>query len=142
MGRAEVYDRADVNDITQILNQAARFQHSGSSALALRLENLTWTSAAEHTHLVPCCSAVAEQAGLAESGGSDARPAARSVTPFGYLKSGHSLPCSSRLWTQKVFFQQALLRWRVCTHNDFASKLKDLQGWNTYVVVCGGFVGG
>lgn len=79
MGRSEVYDCADVNDITQILNQAARFQHSGSSALALRLEILTWSSAAEQTHPV---QALVEQTGLAESDGSDVRPAAVSVTPF------------------------------------------------------------
>lgn len=79
MGRSEVYDCADVNDITQILNQAARFQHSGSSTLALSLEILTWTSAAEQTR--PAQAGV-EQTGLVESDGSDVRPAAVSVTPF------------------------------------------------------------
>lgn len=52
MGRSEVYDCADVNDIIQILNQAARFQPSGSSLLAVSLENLTWTPAAEQSN---CC---------------------------------------------------------------------------------------
>ncbi|KAG8013965.1 KN motif and ankyrin repeat domain-containing protein 4 [Nibea albiflora] len=52
MGRSEVYDCADVNDIIQILNQAARFQPSGSSPLAVGLENLTWTPAAEQSN---CC---------------------------------------------------------------------------------------
>lgn len=79
MGRSEVYDCADVNDITQILNQAARFQRSGSSTLALRLEILTWTSAAEPTHPT---QAVVEQTRLVESDGSDVQPAAVSVTPF------------------------------------------------------------
>lgn len=52
MGRSEVYDCADVNDIIQILNQAARFQPSGSSPLAAGLENLTWIGAAEQSK---CC---------------------------------------------------------------------------------------
>lgn len=52
MGRSEVYDCADVNDIIQILNQAARFQPSGSSPLAASLENLTWIPAAEQSY---CC---------------------------------------------------------------------------------------
>lgn len=85
MGRTEVYDCADVNDITQILNQAAGFQHSGSSALALRLENLTWTSAAER--------AVAEQTGLVEK--RQVRRAAGCgicdpVPAYGYLKSSRT----------------------------------------------------
>lgn len=51
-GRTEVYDCADVNDIIQILNQAARFQPSGSSTLAASLENLTWIPAVEQSN---CC---------------------------------------------------------------------------------------
>lgn len=46
MGRREVYDSADVNDIIQILNQAAHFQPSGSSPLCGSLEILTWILAA------------------------------------------------------------------------------------------------
>lgn len=47
MGRSEVYDCADVNDIIQILNHAACFQRSGSSPLAASLGNLTWIPAME-----------------------------------------------------------------------------------------------
>lgn len=49
MGRSKVYDCADVNDIIQILNQAACFQPSGSSPLAVGLENLAWIAAAEQS---------------------------------------------------------------------------------------------
>lgn len=87
MGRSEVYDCADVNDITQILNQAARFQHSGSSTLALRLESLTWTSAAEQT---PPVQAAAEQTGLVESDGVRCAAGCGSGDPIpaqGYLQS-------------------------------------------------------
>lgn len=49
MGRSEVYGRADVNDIIHIVNQAARFQCSGSSALAAGLEKPTCTPDVEQT---------------------------------------------------------------------------------------------
>lgn len=49
MGRSKVYDCADVNDIIQILNQAACFQPSGSSPLAVGLENLAWIAAVEQS---------------------------------------------------------------------------------------------
>lgn len=52
MGRSEVYDCADVNDIIQILNQAACLQ-SGSSPLAMSLENLAWIPAVK---LSKCCT--------------------------------------------------------------------------------------
>lgn len=52
MGRSQVYDCADVNDIIQILNQAARLQ-SGSSPLAVSLENLAWTPAVKQSN---CCA--------------------------------------------------------------------------------------
>lgn len=57
MGRSEVYDCADVNDIIQILNQAACFQPCRSSPLAASLENLTWIPAAVQTN---CCRHGAE----------------------------------------------------------------------------------
>lgn len=50
MGRSEVYDCADVNDIIQILNQAACFQPFRSCPLATSLENLTWIAAAEQSN--------------------------------------------------------------------------------------------
>lgn len=50
MGRSKVYDCADVNNITQILNQAARFQPAGSSPLAASLEILTWIPAVEQSN--------------------------------------------------------------------------------------------
>lgn len=52
MGRSQVSDCADVNDIIQILNQAACLQ-SGSSPLAASLENLAWTPAVK---LSNCCA--------------------------------------------------------------------------------------
>lgn len=52
MGRSEVYGCADVNDIIQILNQAARLQ-SGSSPLAASLENLAWSAAVKPSQ---CCT--------------------------------------------------------------------------------------
>lgn len=52
MGRSQVYDCADVNDIIQILNQAACLR-SGSSPLAASLENLAWTPAVK---LSNCCT--------------------------------------------------------------------------------------
>lgn len=52
MGRSQVYDCADVNDIIQILNQAACLW-SGSSPLAASLENLARTPAVK---LSNCCT--------------------------------------------------------------------------------------
>lgn len=45
MGRGKVYDCADVNDIIQMLNQAARLQASRSPPLAVSLENPKWIPA-------------------------------------------------------------------------------------------------